>query len=237
MTNVDDVREFIRSAAGDRTLDAQRFTLANVAAEVFDNLGVELSLIGHHCESTQTEASSECQASHGEIVAIALLLRVASQLTGSCAELFAQRKHYAAAALLRQLVEVEYLAWAFEKRDRDAQKWLQSTREEREKFFRPLRLRRASKGHFRDQDYRYHCEMGGHPVPGALILFGVDADSTGQLLLADALGHVGHIWNHVASWATSHGLSASIQRHGGQLPRLHRHWCANDPLIKLPPPP
>jgi len=234
---VENVRELICKAAGDPALVAQRFTLAHVAAEAFDKLGVELSLVGNHYESNQSDVNLEAEASHGEIVAVALLLRVASQLTGSCAELFAQRKHYAAAALLRQLVEVEYLAWAFEKRDRDAQRWLQSTREEREKFFRPARLRRASNGHFRNQDYGYHCEMGGHPVPGALVLFGVDADSTGQLLLADALGHVGHIWNHVASWATSHGLSAQIERHGEDLPMLHRQWCANDPLIKLPPPP
>jgi hypothetical protein len=34
--------------------------------------------------------------------------------------LFSNRQHYAAAALLRQLVEVEYLAWAFGTNNSDA---------------------------------------------------------------------------------------------------------------------
>jgi hypothetical protein len=35
----------------------------------------------------------------------------------------------------------------------------------REEFFRPANLRKASEGKFRDKDYGFHCELGGHPVP------------------------------------------------------------------------
>jgi hypothetical protein len=53
-----------------------------------------------------------------------------------CADLIADGRHYAGAALVRQLVEVEYLAWAFETKDEESAKWLRSRREEREQFFK-----------------------------------------------------------------------------------------------------
>ena len=99
----------------------------------------------HHGLFIQGNPESDPNA-FDECVAVAMLLRIASQLTGGCALLFSKRQHYAAAALLRQLVEVEYLAWAFAANDSDASKWLRSTKREREEFFRPARLRSNSGG-------------------------------------------------------------------------------------------
>jgi len=237
MSNIDEIRELVRNAADNSTLVSRRFELARLAADVFEELGMELEVAGRLFGKDRLSGSSSARNGSDETVAVALLLRVASQLVGGCATLFAEKRHYAAAALLRQLAEVEYLAWAFETQDGDAEKWLRSTREERDEFFRPARLRRASQGHFRDKDYGYHCELGGHPVPRAEILFAADVEQTAQLLLSDALGHVGHIWNHCAAWATRNGHADSIERHSSELPRLHRSLCIDDPLFKLPPPP
>ena len=89
--------------------------------------------------------------------------------------------HYAAAALVRQLVEVEYLAWAFDARDSDAERWLRSTAEERRDFFAPAKLRKAAQGKFRGKDYGHHCEMGGQST---VSLWPWQVDSTGKLLWA-----------------------------------------------------
>ncbi|NUP12501.1 MAG: hypothetical protein HOW73_41175 [Polyangiaceae bacterium] len=236
MSDIDEFRKLVRTAAADPVLVSRRFELARLAARTLEELGVELDVAGRLLGTDRLKGLSPTGNGSDETVAVALLLRVASELIGGCASLFAERRHYAAAALLRQLTEVEYLAWAFETRDRDAERWLRSTHEEREEFFRPARLRRASNGRFRNQDYRYHCELGGHPVPRAELLFGAAANETAQLLLSDALGHIGHIWNHLSAWAISHGHGDSIDRHTGNLPVLHRSLFADDPLARLPPP-
>ena len=41
------------------------------------------------------------------------------------------------------------MAWAIETRDRDGERWLRSTKEERENFFRPAKLRQTAEGKFR----------------------------------------------------------------------------------------
>jgi hypothetical protein len=125
-------------------------------------------------------------------VAVSMLLRIGSELVSACTDLFADGRHYAAAALLRQLVEIEYLAWAFETRDQDGERWLRSTRTERQSFFTPAKLRDASGGRFRGKDYGYHCELGGHPVPEATLLL-KENEVVAQVLLSDLLGHTGRI--------------------------------------------
>ncbi len=57
-------------------------------------------------------------------MAVSVLLLVADQLTSSSASLFADGRHYAAEALLRQVVEIEYLGWAFETRNGDGARGL-----------------------------------------------------------------------------------------------------------------
>jgi hypothetical protein len=133
---------------------------------------------------------------HGsdETIAISVLLRIGSQLISASADLFADGRAYAAAALTRQLVEIEYLAWAFEVRDRDGERWLRSTRQDRESFFRPSKIRAAAGGHFRGQDYWRHCELGGHPVPSGTALLHDQEPELGQLMLADMLVRAALDW-------------------------------------------
>lgn len=156
------------------------------------------------------------------------------------ADLFADGRHYAASALLRQLVEIEYLAWAFENRERDGERWLRSTRAERESFFTPKKLREAAGGRFRSKDYGFHCELGGHPVARGTILLHDDA-AVAQLILSDLLGHTGRIWDHVVGWVrndslrvTSFGDAVYAMRE--EMVRGYSKWKAADPLVALPQP-
>jgi hypothetical protein len=140
-------------------------------------------------------------ADHQQIIAFSMLLRMAGELTRASAKLLALGQHYAGAALLRQIVEIEYLTWTFKERYRNPAKWLQSTHEERMKDFSPAQLRKTSHGRFLSQDYQHHCEQGGHPVPRGAHLLSGENKGGAQLLLVDLLTHCWRTWDHVQKWA------------------------------------
>lgn len=225
----------ISEAAKDPTLVALRFALAKFASEEFHQVGRLLHVGGHIIGPDRAAGASPFGHGSDEVVAISMLLRIASQLVSASADLFSDGRPYAAAALLRQVVEIEYLAWAFETRDRDAERWLRSDEQQRQNFFRPAKLRAAAQGRFRSKDYGYHCELGGHPVPNAAILLAGDT-ATSQLLLSDLLGHVGRIWDHLMGWAKLHGEDFILERNSEMLLRF-REWKSKDTLVDLPPPP
>lgn len=191
--DVEPGREEVRQVATNPSLRRRRHSLAVWSAKTLLAAGRELHVAGHIVGPDRVRGHSPFGHGSDEVVAVSVLLRICSQLTSASADLFKDGRTYAAAALLRQLVEVEYLAWAIETRDRDGERWLRSTKEERESFFKPAKLRQAAEGKFRGKDYGYHCELAGHPVPGANILLDGDV-AVGQLLLSDLLGHVGRIW-------------------------------------------
>jgi len=225
MLNSNDAREIraaVSAAALDPKLATLRKELSVFASNALSEVGTCLQEAGRGCD---------------EVVAMSVLLKIGSQLVSASADLLTEGRAYAGAALLRQLVEVEYLAWAFDARDDDAQRWLRSDRNIREEFFRPAKLREAARGKFRGKDYSYHCELGGHPVPTGTLLL-KDDPSTTQLLLSDLLGHAGGIWNHFVGWAKRN------EDHTGQfrglaysMSKRFREWQKSDPLVDLPPPP
>jgi len=187
----------IKAAASDAVQCQMRRDLAAYSAGVFADSGRHLHVAGHILGNDRMDGRSPFKNGNDEAVAIALILLMASQLVSSSSELLIGGRAYAGAALLRQLVEIEYLAWAFENRDEDAAIWLRSDKKIRENFFRPAKLRDAAGGKFRGSDYGFHCELGGHPVPQATLLL-QDDDGITQLLLSDLLGHTGRIWDHLA---------------------------------------
>ncbi len=237
--NNDDLQRLaaeIRAAAKDASLRLHRTELATLATDVFSRVGQELHVLGHIVGADRQSGQSPFGHGTDETVGVSLLFRIAAQLSSAAMELFAGGHNYAAAALLRQIVEIEYLAWAFETRDRDAERWLRSDRKERERFFSPRKLRDAANDRFRGKDYGYHCELGGHPVPTAPMLLAENSDLP-QLLIADLLGHLGRIWDHLVGWArnSSHG-DPILQWHSRMLDRFTA-WKSLDPLSALPPPP
>jgi hypothetical protein len=228
-------REAIRAAAQDQNLSRLRYDLAMFSSRQLQDAGTELHLLGHLLGSDRVGSTSPFEHGNDETVAVSVLLRVASQLTSSSADLFVDGRGYAAAALLRQLVEIEYLAWAFETRNGDGQRWLRSDQQERQEFFKPAKLRAAAQGKFRGKDYGYHCELGGHPVPQAGILLGGDS-AISQLLLSDLLGHVGRIWDHLVRWAAQNGNGEPILTRSRGMSERFGKWKSKDPLVDLPPP-
>lgn len=222
--NMQDPRDTIRLAAKDDSLTKIRSELARFAAETFSDAGQEIHVLGSLNRSDET-------------VAVAILLRIASQLVSASADMLIDGRPYAAAALVRQIVEVEYLAWAIATREGDGERWLRSDRRQREEFFTPAKLRKAAQGTFRGKDYSYHCELGGHPVPsGASGLLDGDP-AVNQLLLADMLGHAGRIWDHLADWSRGSSNGTPILTRRRQMWERFSKWKSLDPMVDLPPPP
>ena len=231
----DDVESTIRTFANNEALKKHRHELARFAAEIFADAGAKLRAVAtSHRDSGSGFATNDVT---DETTTVSILLRTAAQLVSASNDLFADDRNYAAAALLRQMVKVEYLAWAVDVRDQDGKRWLRSNRERRMSFFSPAKLRRAAKGKFRSQDYSVHCELGGHPTPvgAATLLDGNQA--TAQVLLADLLGHAGRVWDHVVRWGkrTPHGRP--ILDHSQPMLVKFSAWKIKDPLAKLPPVP
>lgn len=168
--------------------------------------------------------------------AISLILKIGGSLVSGANDLFRSGNAYAASALVRQLVEVEYLAWAFENDQREAAKWIASDKATRYKFFSPAKLRKAAEGKFRSKDYGYHCELGGHPVPGAASLL-IKNNTTSQLMLSDMLGHAGRIWDHLIGWANANSERASVLDGRSVMLERYGYWKMKDLTTRMPPAP
>jgi hypothetical protein len=107
-----EVAEFIRFNSAEPALAQQRADLGRFAAGVFGSVGRELHVAGNVFGSDRVEGRSPWGHGTDETVGMSMILRIASQLVSASVDLFVDRRTYATAALTRQLVEVEYLAWA-----------------------------------------------------------------------------------------------------------------------------
>jgi hypothetical protein len=105
--------------------------------EVLVDVGQLLHVTGNIIGPGRVDGSSKQGNGDDETVAVGALLQVGGELILGAVHLFASGQNYAGAALVRQLVEVEYLMWAFAENPKDAKKWLDSTPAERQRFFRP----------------------------------------------------------------------------------------------------
>lgn len=182
-------------------------------------------------EVRDTPADKEMRSKLGidELRGYSELLQIASELVRTSADLLSGRHPYSGSALLRQLVEVDYLAWAFAAGDRDAELWLRSDKAEREELFQPRNIRKRAKGRFQARDYGYHCDLGGHPVPGTVNYF-KSSRTAPQLMLVDLLHHCRSIWRSTELWCDKTPRAADLKELSDKaLARLER-WLNSDPL-------
>lgn len=231
-----DIREIVKAASSDDSLRQLRASLAAYTGEVFGRVGMALEIAGHVIGPDRADKTSPFNHGSDEAVGVGVLLQISQRLVDGSRILFEAGNTYAGAALVRQLVEVEYLAWAFDTRNLDAQRWLRSDKKDRQAFFSPRKLREAAGGTFRAKDYGYHCELGGHPVPGATVLLN-DQGQAAQLMLSDMLGHTGRVWDHLASWGATIPHGEIIRTNHAETLERYVVWKAADPLAHLPPPP
>ncbi len=174
-------------------------------------------------------------ADQGEDIAgLATLCLVGAELARGAGDLLDKGNRYGAQALIRQLVEVEYLASAFAEKDEIAAQWVRSDRAERQKFWSPAKLRARANGKFLREDYWDHCELGGHPTPVATVLLDPDEYPPG-FIWADMCGHLHGIWDGVitAVDVRRDQLPESFGIPLGPIMNAEERWMEADELTRV----
>lgn len=105
---------------------------------------------------------------HAAFRALAAVIEMASELATGAIGLLDGGQRFAAAALIRQLIETEYLLKAFSVDFTEAARWAGSTPDDIRRSFAPKTMR--SVGGFSNREYWQHCDMGGHPAPSGRVL-------------------------------------------------------------------
>lgn len=191
-----------------------------------------MHVVGHIVGDGRVSGNSTRGNGNDALVGMAVLVQVAAELLGASSDLLCKSRPYAGAALLRQTVEVEYLTWAFANDERDSAAWLNSTYDERMKFFSPRRRRQVSNGRFHLADYQHHCEQGGHPVPRAIPLLGNPDSSITQVLMVDLLLHCWRITDKVLAWGSRTKAHARLAADLLAAQHVFSVWGEIDPLYQ-----
>lgn len=147
------------AAARERYCDVVSSALENVASWLAVDAWLGAGDVQDTSAGDQAEADPVRRRS---FVAIGLVAQISSELVSGALLLFRNGNQYAASALVRQLIECEYLLRAFRLNFVEAARWHDANDTERWDFT-PSKLRKI--GGFDRKEYADHCESGGHPHP------------------------------------------------------------------------
>jgi hypothetical protein len=221
-----------RDAAG----HASRTELCEALVIAFGKVGELLWVSGAIIGPDRVGGDSPFRFGSDATVGLATVVRIAGELSRGAVALLREGNQYSAFALVRQLVEVEYLAWAFAEDEEEAMNWLRSSQKERMRFWSPRHIRKRAGGRFRGKDYSLHCETGGHPTPdgNSLLLGGARADSD-FFARDDLIFHGLGVWDYALSAAGRFGWGSEIRElpEAKSVAAARERREANDPL--LPP--
>jgi hypothetical protein len=186
------------AAASDPTGAASRTAVCVETAEGLAFLGQVLWGCGYVIGPDRAAGESPYAFGSDGLVGLAAVAQAAGQLGRGAIALFQADNRYAASALMRQLVELEYLACAFANDDDAATAWLRADGEERRSFWTPAKVRARASDQFLPSDYWHHCDLGGHLTPRGMVMLlpghkGVEP----ALLLGDLAAHLVQIWGYV----------------------------------------
>jgi hypothetical protein len=169
--------------------------------------------------------------------ALSLVVRMGGQLASGACTLLDSGNAYAAAALARQFVEMDYLLWTFADNPQDMAGWLHASRNQLSKRFQPSTMRERSNGAFRAAEYRSHCEHGGHPNRSAWFLV---SDSPPLDLVRAGWVDLGHhlerAWALLVRACAGVGYESATHHHADAIEQVRSAWHAADVLAdRLPP--
>jgi len=127
---------------------------------------------------------------------LSTVAQIAGELVNGAVAVMDAGHPYAGAALVRQLVEVEYLVAVFADDPEEPAKWITSSRSQLSRHYSPAKMRERAGGRFTASSYGHHCASGGHPSPDAWWhLPGSSAPVVGGLILwTDLAMHAGAVW-------------------------------------------
>jgi hypothetical protein len=215
----EDDRLFMRAWHGRRDLSlAARDPLARAArvevclglADGLRDVGQLLHVCGNIVGSDRVNGSSPFGNGSDAVVGLAGIIRIGALLCRGIVDLLNAGNVYSAAALSRQLVEVEYLSWAFANDHEEASSWLRSSREERLSRWQPRHLRNRAGTRFRAQDYADHCESGGHPTPAGALRLVDGPPKMADFIWYEAAIHGSSVWSYMIDAANALGTVGCI---------------------------
>lgn len=210
MVRDEEIRRRLDELASDEAAAASRIALCEAIGEALSRLGRIFWLTGNIVGSDRASGASPFGFGDDAAVGVATVIQMGGALAQGTVRLLRDGNLYAAAALVRQIVEIEYLAYAFATEHEKAAAWLHADRAERLKFWSPAQLRKGS-AKFLASDYWNHCHLGGHPtVSGMGLLPGHTTHS--ELVWVDLAGHLSSIWRHIERSA-ERLLDGSIPAH------------------------
>lgn len=166
---------------------------------------------------------------------LTLVVEMAGELATGCGELYKAELWYAGSAMLRQLVETQYLLALFSADPTSAETWQNATPEELRKWWTPAAMRAKSQGRFQDQEYWQHCELGGHPVPaGARLLRNRDSRLDRRYLWLDLAHHLQRIWADVERCFFAFGYGGRLNEAAYEAARAALEtWIRVDDAFRL----
>lgn len=187
-------RQKLDKLADDPAAIASRLAVCEAVAAALSHAGHLLWLAGYLLGPDRKSGASPFKFSNDSAVGLATVAQIGGELARGAIQLLQGENLYAASALMRQLVEVEYLTKAFESENEVAAEWLRADREARRRFWSPRRLRDRTKGVFLPTDYWLHCDYGGHPTREGMSLLPDHEKMNSGYLWIDLTGHLKSIW-------------------------------------------
>jgi hypothetical protein len=155
---------------------------------------------------------------------------------GAC-QLYEAERWYAGAALVRQLIETEYLLYLFARDQAEPEKWLKASEEEARVMFSPKTMRERSRGRFRASEYFTHCEIGGHPRLSGHVLLREHLTPMSQragnlfdpkVQWVDLAQHLERMWGHYVAAVALHSPSNFYPDRFRQVDEAIQAWRASD---------
>lgn len=231
--DIETARELVREAAVDTTSRAARDAVCRALAATFRTASERLWAGGYMLGTDRRDGRSPFGFGSDATVGLAVVVEIAGELVSGAVALLECDNLYGAAALLRQLVEVEYLTWAFAEDEQEAMMWMRSSRHERLRMWQPKHLLARSGGRFRATDYHGHCERGGHPTPDAtMLLAGHTRRQSPELSRLDLAEHGVSTWRYTMDATHRLGyqdwMQSASEAHG--LPDAIVRWERDDRL-------
>lgn len=181
-----DIHSIFEKAFNDQDIFKSRLDVLETGGSVLSELGSHAHIHGF-------------VVGDKNISAFAILCGLAADLVVGFAQLISNKHTYAAAALLRQLVEFEYLFFIGYLNKEELGKWLEADDDSLRREFTPQKMRKKSDGLFKDQEYWMHCSMGGHPNPKARHFLNGHTNLTNieAYILPDGVHHFRRMWTSI----------------------------------------
>jgi hypothetical protein len=189
-----------------------RSLLVSALGPGFREFGKFLWVGGYMIGGDRVSGQSPFGFGSDTVVGLAIVAQTAGELSAGADLLLETRNNYGAAALLRQLVEVEYLAWACAEDEDEAAEWLRSSRGERMQRWQPRHMRDRSADRFRAKDYALHCDLGGHPTREGARLLPDHTPQPAWLLPFELGSHGASIYDYLSSAAVRVGYTLATER-------------------------